>query len=140
MIDHVSVEVADLVRSAMFYESVLAPLGLAKLVDPAAATIGFGKKYPEFWLNARSGLARQAETTGTHICLRATSENAVRDFHAAALAAGGKSAGEPGPRQAAFTAYFGAFIFDPDGNKIEAVFFASSFGETAGFAGFPKTG
>ena len=49
-------------------------------------------------------------------------------------------AGDPGPRQAAFTTYFGAFIFDPDGNKIEAVHFGSKFGETAGFAGFPKTG
>jgi predicted lactoylglutathione lyase len=47
----------------------------------------------------------------------------VRAFHAAALANGGKAAGDPGPRQAAFTTYFGAFIFDPDGNKIEAVFF-----------------
>jgi catechol 2,3-dioxygenase-like lactoylglutathione lyase family enzyme len=139
VIDHVSVAVADLARSAVFYESVLASLGLAKLIDHPA-TIGFGKKYPEFWLNARAGLAPQAETTGAHICLRAISENAVRDFHAAALAAGGKSAGEPGPRQAAFTAYFGAFIFDPDGNKIEAVFFPGPFGETAGFAGLPRTG
>jgi catechol 2,3-dioxygenase-like lactoylglutathione lyase family enzyme len=140
MIDHVSVAVSDLARSASFYEAVLAPLGLAKLVDRAPATIGFGKKYPEFWLNARAGLPRQAETTGIHICLRAPGELAVREFHAAALARGGATAGDPGPRQAAFTKYFGAFVFDPDGNKIEAVYFGSKFGETAGFAGFPKTG
>jgi catechol 2,3-dioxygenase-like lactoylglutathione lyase family enzyme len=140
VIDHVSIAVSDLARSGAFYESVLAPLGLAKLVDRAPATVGFGKKYPEFWLNARDSLAPQPETTGIHVCLRAPSESAVREFHAAALAQGGKTAGDPGPRQAAFTTYFGAFVFDPDGNKIEAVFFASSLGETAGFAGFPRTG
>jgi catechol 2,3-dioxygenase-like lactoylglutathione lyase family enzyme len=55
----------------------------------------------------------------------------VSAFHAAALANGGRDAGEPGPRQAAFTTYFGAFIFDPDGNKIEAVHFPANPG--AGF-------
>jgi len=58
-----------------------------------------------------------------HICLRRRDEDSVRAFHAAALANGGADAGAPGPRQAAMTTYFGAFIFDPDGNKIEAVTF-----------------
>src|SRR6185312_15456941 len=124
MIDHVSIAVSDIARSAAFYEAVLAPLGLVKLVEFAPSRIGFGKKYPEFWLNLREGLAPQPETTGIHICLRAPSEDVVRQFHAAALAhGGGRTAGDPGPRQAAFTTYFGAFIFDPDGNKIEAVYF-----------------
>jgi catechol 2,3-dioxygenase-like lactoylglutathione lyase family enzyme len=128
MIDHVSVAVSDLIRSAAFYEDVFAPLELTKLVDRSPATVGFGKNYPEFWLNAREHLARQPETTGIHICLRAPSEDAVREFHRAALARDGKSAGDPGPRNAAFTTYFGAFIFDPDGNKIEAVFFPKKAG------------
>lgn len=123
MIDHVSLAVADLERSAAFYERVLAPLGLFRLVARDGATVGFGKRYPELWLNARAGLAPQPETTGTHICLRAPSEDAVRQFHAAALAEGGRDAGLPGPRQAAFTTYFGAFVLDFDGNKIEAVNF-----------------
>jgi catechol 2,3-dioxygenase-like lactoylglutathione lyase family enzyme len=128
VIDHISVAVSDLSRSAAFYDSVLAPLGLARLVDRSPATIGFGKRYPEFWLNARPGLESQPETTGIHICLRAPSDEAVSAFHAAALATGGKDAGAPGPRQAAFTTYFGAFIFDPDGNKIEAVCFPKKEG------------
>jgi catechol 2,3-dioxygenase-like lactoylglutathione lyase family enzyme len=123
MIDHVSIAVSDLARSDAFYDRVLAPLGLAKLVDRSPATVGFGKKYPEFWLNAREGLTPQPDTTGIHICLRATDEASVRAFFDAAITNGGTSAGDPGPRQAAFTAYFGAFIFDPDGNKIEAMFF-----------------
>jgi predicted lactoylglutathione lyase len=63
------------------------------------------------------------QSTGIHIALRARSESAVREFHAIALELGGTDAGAPGPRQAALTTYFGAFIFDPDGNKIEAVNF-----------------
>jgi catechol 2,3-dioxygenase-like lactoylglutathione lyase family enzyme len=138
MIDHVSIAVSDLARSAAFYEAVLVPLELSKLVDREGMTVGFGKKYPEFWLNAREGLVSQPETTGTHICLRAPSEEAVSAFHAAALAHGGKTAGDPGPRQAAFTTYIGAFIFDLDGNKIEAVYFPRKFGESVGFAVAPK--
>jgi catechol 2,3-dioxygenase-like lactoylglutathione lyase family enzyme len=122
MIDHISVAVSDMARSAAFYEQVLAPLGLQKMID-RGVTVGFGKTYPEIWLNLREGLAPQPETTGIHIALRARNEEAVNAFHAAALAHGGKCAGAPGPRQAALTTYHGAFVFDPDGNKIEAVNF-----------------
>jgi catechol 2,3-dioxygenase-like lactoylglutathione lyase family enzyme len=138
MIDHISIAVSDLARSTAFYEAVLAPLDLNRLITREGATVGFGKKYPEFWLNVREGLPPQPEMTGTHICLRAPSEEAVSVFHAAALAHGGKTAGDPGPRMAAFTTYFGAFIFDPDGNKIEAVYFPKKFGETTGFVGTPR--
>jgi catechol 2,3-dioxygenase-like lactoylglutathione lyase family enzyme len=122
LIDHVSVAVSDLARSTAFYEDVLAPLGLAKLVT-REATVGFGKAYPEFWINLRTGLPSVPQSTGVHICLRTRDVNAVRAFHAAALSRGGTDAGAPGPRQAAMTTYYGAFIFDPDGNKIEAVTF-----------------
>ena len=57
MIDHVSVGVSDLERSARFYEATLAPLGLSRLVT-RPATIGFGKTYPEFWINLRAGMAK----------------------------------------------------------------------------------
>ena len=122
MIDHVSVAVRDLAAAGRFYGRLLAPLGYARLVA-RPVSIGFGKKYPELWLNARSDLGPATPNPGGHIALRAASEEAVRAFHAAALAAGGTSAGEPGPRQAAMTTYFGAFILDPDGNKLEAVSF-----------------
>jgi catechol 2,3-dioxygenase-like lactoylglutathione lyase family enzyme len=94
MIDHVSVAVADLGRSAAFYEAVLAPLGLSRLVT-REATIGFGKAYPEFWINLRDGLPPAPPSTGIHICLRTRGEDSVRAFHAAALARGGRDAGAP---------------------------------------------
>ncbi len=134
MIDHISLAVSDLARSAVFYERVLAPLQLVKLVDRSPASIGFGRKYPEFWLNARAGIPPQPENSGSHVCLRAPSEDAVRAFHAHALRLGGRTAGDPGPRQAAFTTYIGAFVFDPDGNKIEVVFFPRQLGEAPGLA------
>ncbi len=70
MIDHVSIGVADLERAARFYAQTLAPLGLSRLVS-RPATIGFGKSYPEFWINLRAGLAKVAPESGVHICLRA---------------------------------------------------------------------
>ena len=122
MIDHISIAVSDLRRSAGFYRAVLEPLGLAQLVE-RPLTIGFGKKYPEFWLNARPDMRPVPDDTGAHACLRAPDIAAVEAFHRAALEHGGRDDGPPGPRQGEMTAYFGAFIRDPDGNKIEAVCF-----------------
>lgn len=122
MIDHISVGVGDLTRSAAFYDAVLAPLGLDRLVA-REATIGYGKRYPELWLNHRPGMPPVPTATGVHICLRARSEAAVRAFYDAALKSGGTGDGAPGPRQAAMTAYFAAFVRDPDGNRLEAACF-----------------
>lgn len=123
MIDHVSIAVRDLEAAAGFYQAVLAPLGLTRLVE-RERTVGFGKRYPEFWLNLRETMPAVGRDTGCHVCLRAPDEDAVRAFHAAALAHGGADAGPPGQRQAAVTTYYGAFVHDRDGNKIEAVTFA----------------
>ena len=120
MIDHVSIAVSDLKRSAAFYEQVLEPLGLKKLVE-RTRSVGFGKAYPEFWLNARPAMLPVGEETGNHVCLRAPSKEAVTAFYERAISSGGRSDGEPGDRQAAMTVYFGAFIRDLDGNKIEAL-------------------
>lgn len=122
MIDHISLAVRDLARSAAFYEAVLAPLGYRKLVE-RPASIGFGKTYPEIWLNIRPQMAPVAEDTGAHVALRARDAAAVEAFHAAAIRHGGRDDGAPGPRQAAMTGYFAAFIRDPDGNRIEAASF-----------------
>ena len=87
------------------------------------AAIGFGKKYPEFWINARGAMDRVADDSGVHICLRAPDTASVDAFHAAALKFGGSSDGEPGLRPHYYAGYYAAFVIDPDGNKIEAVTF-----------------
>jgi catechol 2,3-dioxygenase-like lactoylglutathione lyase family enzyme len=122
MIDHISIAVADLQASARFYEPLLATIGMTRLVE-RERTVGFGKRYPEFWLNARPAMAPVAADTGVHICLRARSKEAVDAFYQTALANGGTCDGAPGDRQGAMTVYYGAFIRDPDGNKLEAVTF-----------------
>jgi catechol 2,3-dioxygenase-like lactoylglutathione lyase family enzyme len=122
MIDHVSVGVSSLERAARFYELALAPLGLSRLVK-RPATIGFGKNYPEFWINFRADMAPVPPGNGVHVCLRAKSADEVDAFHVAALNAGGRSDGAPGLRPHDRVRYYAAFIIDPDGNRIEAVTF-----------------
>ncbi|RQH14845.1 VOC family protein [Bradyrhizobium sp. RP6] len=122
MIDHISIEVSDLERAAKFYEATLAALGLARLVT-RPRTVGFGKAYPEFWINLREGMRRVPPESGVHICLRAKTTSEVDAFHAAALSAGGGSDGAPGIRPHDRVRYYAAFVTDPDGNRIEAVTF-----------------
>ena len=122
MLDHISLGVADLDRAARFYEATLAPLGLSRVVT-RPATIGFGKAYPEFWINQRAGMAPVPSESGVHICLRARTTDEVDAFHAAALSAGGRSDGAPGLRPHDRVKYYAAFVVDPDGNRIEAVTF-----------------
>jgi catechol 2,3-dioxygenase-like lactoylglutathione lyase family enzyme len=126
MIDHVSIAVRDLKKAEAFYTALLAPLGMTKLREWPDAAIGFGKKYPDFWINCRQAMDRVADDSGVHICLRAPDTAAVDAFHAAALKAGGISDGTPGLRAKYHDNYYAAFIRDPDGNRIEAVTFVES--------------
>jgi catechol 2,3-dioxygenase-like lactoylglutathione lyase family enzyme len=122
MIDHISVGVSNLDRSARFYEATLAALGLTRVVT-RPRTVGFGKAYPEFWINLREGMGRVPPESGVHVCLRARTTAEVDAFHAAALSAGGASDGAPGIRPHDRVRYYAAFVVDPDGNRIEAVTF-----------------
>jgi catechol 2,3-dioxygenase-like lactoylglutathione lyase family enzyme len=122
VIDHISIAVRDLEASGRFYEAVLATLGYARL-RVQADTLGFGKRYPEFWLNHRPGMAPAPADSGHHVCLRAEDVNAVEAFHQAALRAGGGCDGPPGLRPEYSVSYYAAFIRDPEGNRIEAVTF-----------------
>ncbi len=122
MIDHISVGVSDLERSAKFYEAVFAPLGLTKLIA-RPATVGFGKTYPEFWINLRAGMKPVPPESGTHICLRAKTTADIEAFYRAALKSGGKDDGAPGQRPHFSVKYYAAFVTDPDGNRIEVVTF-----------------
>ena len=125
MIDHVSVPVRDLAVSARFYEAVLAALGMSKL-ESRPATVGFGKTYPEFWINLRQEMTPASAAIGAHVCFRARTTAMVDAFHAAVLAQGGADDGKPALRPQHGEGYYAAFIRDPDGNRIEAVTFVKS--------------
>ncbi|HTV37923.1 MAG TPA: VOC family protein [Xanthobacteraceae bacterium] len=122
MIAHISIPARDLKAAARFYDALLAPLAMMRLRE-AANTVGYGKTYPEFWLNERPHVTPLPDDCGLHICLRAPSTAAVDAFYAAALAAGARSDGAPGKRPQYSDDYYAAFIRDLDGNRIEAVTF-----------------
>ncbi len=121
MIDHVSIAVSELAAAAQFYDRALAPLGMRRVAD-RGRSIGFGKTYPELWLNLREGFSAPADS-GHHVCLRAPTEAAVQAFYASALECGGRSDRKPGPYPGVMTTYYCAFILDLDGNKIEVATF-----------------
>ena len=122
MIDHVSIPVCDLDRSSRFYTAVLSILGFQKLAQKEG-TVGYGKKYPEFWINQRSGPTAGQISDGFHVCLRARSVDIVQSFCEAARKLDGQIDGEPGYREEYTHNYYAAFVTDPDGNRIEVVTF-----------------
>src|SRR5690242_221911 len=115
MIDHVSIAVSDLDRAVPFYERVFAPLGISRLVT-RPGMVGFGKTYPEVWINLRSGMAPLSASSGAHLCLRAKTTAEVDAFHAAAMDAGAVPESAPSIRPHDRVRYYAAFIADADGN------------------------
>lgn len=120
IMSHVSVGTADLARAAAFYDPVLAALGARRVLDEGFA-IAYGKQFPEFWVGPPHDGGAPAPGNGVHFAFLAASRAEVAAFHAAALAAGGADDGAPGPRPHYGAEYYGAFVRDPDGNKIEAM-------------------
>ena len=124
MIDHVGFAVSDAERSKHFYEQALAPLGITLIMsvnpdqtESGGTAHGFGSDgKPYFWVgdNERVG-------EGTHVAFAVDSRAKVDAFYEAAVAAGGRDNGEPGPRPHYHPDYYAAFVFDPDGNNVEAV-------------------
>jgi catechol 2,3-dioxygenase-like lactoylglutathione lyase family enzyme len=118
VIDHLSLQCADVTVSAAFYDAVLAPLGGQRLMEEGPA-VGFGlPPRPNFWLGPRA--------TGTgfrecHVAFVAPDRDAVRAFFDAAVATGSEVLHAPKLWPEYHPAYFGAFVRDPDGNNIEAV-------------------
>jgi catechol 2,3-dioxygenase-like lactoylglutathione lyase family enzyme len=121
MIDHVSLGTRDPERARAFYDAALRPLGLVRTVDfDGGADYGSapGSTGVEFTIQSAEPFT---PTQAAHVCFRAPDRAAVAAFHAAALAAGGRDDGAPGLRPRYHADYYGAFVLDPDGNRIEAV-------------------
>ena len=115
VIDHLTLTVRDIAKSRAFYDKALAPLGFSVQME-WQGSIGYGANgKPELWM--KQGPAPQSPM---HLAFVAKKRADVDAFHAAALAAGAKDDGKPGPRPYHAT-YYGAFVIDPDGHPIEAV-------------------
>ncbi|HEU4409999.1 MAG TPA: VOC family protein [Polyangiaceae bacterium] len=118
MFDHLGLKVANLEASVRFYTAALAPLGhILASRDETSAGIG-PKGEPALWLYA----SKAGEREGVHLAFRAPDRAAVDAFHARGLGAGGKENGAPGLRTDYSPTYYAAFLVDPDGNNVEAVF------------------
>lgn len=124
LLDHASITVRDLARAMPFYRAVMQALG-ATLAYERADAIGFGERNRPHddvhtYLSLYESKAAQPDPR-RHWCLRAGSKEAVDAFHAAGLAAGGTDEGKPGLRSHYHAGYYAAFLADPEGNRIEAV-------------------
>ncbi len=125
-LDHMTLVVSDYPRSKAFYEKALAPLGIGAVMDFGQAC-GFGRdQKPDFWIGAGPTSFQKPEhlklITPTHVAFSARNREEVDAFYRAALAAGGKDFGAPGIRAEYHPTYYAAFVLDPDGHDIEAVF------------------
>ena len=117
MIDHVGFEVADLERSAAFYDAVFGALG-GRRVHSSPRAIAYGTIAPELWIVVRG----RAPAPGYgHLALAARGRAAVVGAHRAALASGGRDEGAPGPRPQYGPLYYAAYVRDPDGLRVEFV-------------------
>ncbi|WP_345628470.1 VOC family protein [Rugosimonospora acidiphila] len=126
MIDHISIQVSDLAAGAAFYDAVLAPLGVRRMVE-FGDVIGYGDDRPWFWLGRVQDQRVQDQTAGggpareTHLAFGAVDRATVVAFHEAAVGAGAEVLNAPRLWPEYHPSYFGAFIRDPDGNNVEAV-------------------
>lgn len=123
MIDHLSITVTDLARAGRFYDAVMAALGHPK-VKHGEVSIGYGvRRRADRDEGPYISIVRAAQVVADrrHWAFAAPSRAAVEAFHAAALAQGGKDDGAPGLRADYHAHYYGAFVTDPDGNRLEAV-------------------
>ncbi len=123
MLDHISIPVRNFAAAAKFYDAVLGAIGLVRAKEREGA-IGYGTKIglpPEFWILEQRDPAAAHSGVGLHISFRVQSREAVHVFHATALTQGGKDAGAPGVRPHYTAGFYGGFVYDLEGFKIEAV-------------------
>ena len=121
ILSHVSIGTNDFEKSKKFYQSVLATLGCRMIMEHPGA-VAFGREYPEFWVGRTFDGKKATVGNGSHFGFNAASRQEVDRFYATALANGANPDGEPGGREDYGEPYYGCFVRDPDGHKIEATF------------------
>ncbi|NMG65146.1 VOC family protein [Azoarcus indigens] len=121
LLSHVSLGTNQYGKAQAFYDQVLAPLGCRRVLEHEGAT-AYGRAYPEFWIQTPLDGQPAAVGNGTHIGFLARSRAEVDAFYQAALAAGASGEGAPGPRPHYGEPYYGCFVRDLDGHKVEAMF------------------
>jgi catechol 2,3-dioxygenase-like lactoylglutathione lyase family enzyme len=121
MLDHVSIGVRDIAKAKGFYDAALKPLGIACL-SADEGSLGYGKEGVGFWINSAERPVADDPKSGLHFCFAAPNRASVAAFHAAALAHGGRDNGKPELRKDYGPHYYAAYVFDPEGYRLEAYF------------------
>jgi len=121
IISHISIGTNNFDRAVVFYDRVLSTLGCKQIMKHPGA-VAYGKEFPEFWVQTPFNGEPATIGNGSHIGFIANTKEAVHAFYEAALNEGGTDDGAPGPRPDYGDAYYGCFIRDIDGNKIEATY------------------
>ncbi len=121
MFSHVTLGAADIERSRRFYEPVMAALGIGKPFERPARLVYGELVGPKLFVGTPFDGGTPGHGNGEHIAFLAASRAMVDAFHAAALANGGSDEGAPGLRPQYHANYYGAYVRDPDGNKLQAV-------------------
>jgi catechol 2,3-dioxygenase-like lactoylglutathione lyase family enzyme len=119
MFDHVSIGVRDVAKAKAFYDAALKPLGFTCL-RADETSLGYGDKAVGFWILAAEQPVPDDPKSGLHFCLTAPSRASVAAFHKAAMTTGGRDNGKPGVRKDYGPDYYAAYVFDPDGYRLEA--------------------
>lgn len=122
IMNHISIGTDNLERALAFYDAVLAPLDAKRQFEVPNIAIAYGKNFPEFWVQLPYNREPAQTANGVHFAFNAESQAAVDAFYQAALNAGARDDGEPGPREMYGPAYYGCFVRDLDGHKIEACY------------------
>ena len=127
IMSHVSVGTNRFKEAIAFYDAVLATVGARRIIEiPGVDAVAYGKQFPEFWVQTPIDGKPANVGNGTHFGFIASSKEAVDAFYAAAVAAGASPDGPPGGRPHYGEPYYGCFVRDLDGNKIEATFWDAS--------------
>ncbi len=121
IMSHTSIGTNCFEEASVFYDAVLAAIGAKRMMEFPGA-IAYGKEFPEFWLQLPEDGGRAETANGIHFGFIAPTKEAVHAFYEAALANGAKGEGEPGPRPLYGEPYYGCFVRDLDGHKIEAAY------------------
>ncbi|MDO5624466.1 MAG: VOC family protein [Pseudomonadota bacterium] len=122
ILSHVSLGTNRFANAVAFYDAVLGALGIRRVLDLSEhQAVAYGRAYPEFWVQAPHDGQPAQTANGVHVAFFAATPEQVHAFHAAALAAGGTCDGPPGPRPHYGAEYYGGFVRDLDGHKIEAM-------------------
>ncbi len=131
ILSHASIGTNDFAQATAFYDRVLATLGCKRVLEHPDA-VAYGKAFPEFWVQAPIDGRAASVGNGSHIGFIAASKAEVAAFHQAGLAAGATDDGAPGSREEYGAPYYGCFLRDPDGHKIEAAYWDEKLAKELG--------